>query len=279
MNPFVFAAIAPHGSEIIAELSGHTPALMARTRASLQALGRQMSAASPDTLIVLTPHGTRVEGQFAIANPERMYGTVEHRGSAVSMERTVDRELAQSIAEAATQAGIPAALLNYATNEGPLSCLPLDWGAIIPLHFMPEVPVVVINPPRGMDFTPHLRFGAALSRAVAASGKRVGLIASCDWSHAHQETGPYGHHEAAEKLDARVVEHLQSGDLEALTSLPPQLIEDAKPDGLWQTLVLAGAIPPEERQVEFLSYEVPTYFGLMCAGFAKQPSPLTAAAR
>ena len=267
MNPFVFAAIAPHGSEIVGALSGNDPALMARTRASLETLGRQMSAATPDTLIVLTPHGTRVEGQFAVANSERMRGSVEHQGSAVEMERAVDRQLAQSIAAAASEDGVPTALLNYATHEGPLSCLPLDWGAIIPLHFMPEVPVVVINPPRGTDFTPHLHFGAALSRAVAESGKRVGLIASCDWSHTHDAAGPYGYHGAASQLDAEVVRHLQSGDLEALASFGPQLIEDAKPDGVWQTLVLAGAIPAGARLPALLSYEVPTYFGLICVGF------------
>ncbi len=267
MNPFVFATIAPHGSEIIAELSGDRPDLMARTRASLETLGAQMAAALPEALIVLTPHGTRVEGQFAVADSERMRGKVEHGGGAVEMEKAVDRQLTHSIAEAALQDGLPAALLNFATAQGPLSCLPLDWGAIIPLHFMPDVPVVVVNPPRGADFGPHLRFGAALSRAVAASGKRVGLIASCDWSHTHDAAGPYGYHGAAAQLDARVVECLQSGDLEALAGFGPQLIEDAKPDGLWQTLVLAGAIPPGARRPQFLSYEAPTYFGLICVGF------------
>ncbi|MBT2645069.1 hypothetical protein J7I80_22875 [Bacillus sp. ISL-41] len=48
-------------------------------------------------------------------------------------------------------------------------------------------------------------------------------------------------------------------------------IEAAKPDGIWQTLILASAIPPEERHIEILSYEVLTYFRLICAGvFAKK---------
>ncbi len=269
MNPFVFACITPHGSEIIEALAGADPALMARTRASLQQLGQQMRAAAPDALIVLTPHGTRAEGQFAVVNAERMRGRVEAHGAAVPLERPVDRALAEQVARAALQDGLPVATLNYATAGGPLSCMPLDWGAIVPLHFMPEVPVVVVNPPRGLDFTLHQRFGAALARAVAASGRRVGLIASCDWAHTHAADGPYGYHEAAAQLDARVVECVRTGQLESLADLAP-LIEDAKPDGQWQALVLAGAIPPEVRRVQFLSYEAPTYFGLLCAGF---PAP------
>lgn len=267
MTPIVFACIAPHGSEILEELSGGNLPLMARTRASLERLGGQMRQASPDVLVVLTPHGTRAEGLFTVTDSELVRGTVESHGATVTMERPVDRPVARAIARAATEDGLPVALLNYATSEGPLSCLPLDWGAIIPLHFMPEVPVVVVNPPRGPDFGPHLRFGAALARAAAESGKRVGLAASCDWSHTHAESGPYGYHEAAARLDAQVVDFVGRGDLEALASFNPQLVEDAKPDGLWQALVLAGAVPPGSRRTEFLSYEVPTYFGLLCATF------------
>lgn len=267
MAPIAFACIAPHGSEILEELSGGNPSLMSRTRASLEQLGQRMQEAAPDVLVILTPHGTRAEGQFTVTDSERVRGMVESHGVTLTLERPVDRSLARAISQAATEDGLPVALLNFATSEGPLSCLPLDWGAIIPLHFMPEVPVVVINPPRGTDFGPHLRFGAALTRATTQSGRRVGLIASCDWSHTHAESGPYGYHEAAAQLDAQVVDLIRRGDLEALASFDPQFVEDAKPDGLWQALVLAGAIPRESRRTEFLSYEAPTYFGLICAGF------------
>ena len=44
-----------------------------------------------------------------------------------------------------------------------------------------------------------------------------------------------------------------------------EYIDAAKPDGIWQTLILAGAIPKEARNIHLYSYEVPTYFGLICA--------------
>ncbi|MFC4426431.1 extradiol ring-cleavage dioxygenase [Deinococcus navajonensis] len=265
MGSIVFGCLLPHGFEILEPLAGSDPVLMARTRESARVLGEQMRRAAPEVIVVLTPHGTRAEGQFTVSNAERMRGTVEAHGAAVTLERPVDRGFAQAIAQQAQAGGLRVALLNYATSEGPLSCLPLDWGALIPLHFMPDVPVVVINPPRGTDFEPHLQFGAALAQAATTGHRRVGLIASCDWSHTHDEAGPYGHHPSAALLDAQVVALLEAGDLEDLGGIDPQHVETAKPDGLWQALVLAGAIPRPGRQVQVLSYEAPTYFGLLCA--------------
>jgi aromatic ring-opening dioxygenase LigB subunit len=269
MNPFVFACIAPHGGELIPELQGSNPARMAATRENMKKLGSHMYAAKPDYLIVLTPHGTRINGRFSIADSERMLGSWEENNLTYEMERPVARNLAKLLIEEACKNNLPASTINFGTSEGPISCLPLDWGAIVPLRFMPEVPIVVITPSRELSFEQHLQFGKALRNAVLQSDKRVGLIASCDWAHAHEETGPYGYHPAARELDKKAVELIKINQLENMADFSAEFIEAAKPDGIWQTLILAGAIPKEERKVEFLSYEAPTYFGLICAGYPK----------
>ncbi|WP_409271779.1 hypothetical protein V1499_19400 [Neobacillus sp. SCS-31] len=162
---------------------------------------------------------------------------------------------------------MPASTINYGTSAGPIACLPLDWGVMVPLGFMPDVPVVVITPSREISFEVHIDFGKALRKAVAQSGKRVGLIASCDWAHAHDADGPYGFDPAARQFDEETVELIKENNLEKMAEFHEDFIEAAKPDGIWQTLILAGAIPFEERKVEFLSYEAPTYFGLICAAY------------
>ncbi|MBS4218514.1 extradiol ring-cleavage dioxygenase [Bacillus sp. FJAT-49711] len=265
MNPFVFSCICPHGGEIIPELQGTNMNRMAATRESLSRLGKEMEEANPDALIVLTPHGTRINNQFSISSSERMVGTVDENDASFTMEKFVDRDLAQSIAKNAIEAGLPVGTINYGTSSGSFSCLPLDWGAIVPLRFMPNVPIVVITPSRDLSFEKHVEFGKALRDTVQKSLRRIGFIASCDWSHAHDEEGPYGFDPAAKKLDEEVVALIKNNELEKMADFQADFIEAAKPDGIWQTLILAGAILPEERQVEFLSYEAPTYFGLICA--------------
>ncbi|MGD6843635.1 extradiol ring-cleavage dioxygenase [Bacillus infantis] len=267
MNPFVFACITPHGGEIIPELQGEKPDRMEKTRKSMERLGALMDEARPDSLIVLTPHGTRINGQFSVAVSERLEGEAEENEASFRMERKTDLMLASSILAEAEAGGLPAAGINYGTSAGPLSCLPLDWGAIVPLRFMPEVPVVVITPSREITYEQHIAFGKAIRKAAGESGRKAGLIASCDWSHTHDSEGPYGYHPAAEELDRRTAELIESGRLEDLALFDPELVENAKPDGIWQTLILAGAIPQEERDSRLLSFEAPTYFGLICAAY------------
>lgn len=267
MGEFVFACMTPHGSEIIAELSGGKPERMSVTRASMEQLGQRMAEARPAVIVVLTPHGVRVRGQFCVVDTERMVGQLEEQGACVSMERSVDRPLADAIAREAQRVGLPVARAGFATASGPHSCLPLDWGVIVPLHFMPHTRIVTVTPTRELALVDHIRFGSALAQAVTAGEDRVGLVASCDWAHAHDADGPYGYDAAAAELDKQVVRWISENDLEALTTLSPEFIEAAKPDGVWQALILAGAIPPGQRRAQFLSYEVPTYFGLMCASF------------
>lgn len=266
MNPFVFACIAPHGGEIIPELKGSHPDRMSVTRKSMEKLGQQMEAAAPDCIVVLSPHGTRINGRFSITDSERLEGSWSENEATFTMKKRVERVLARKINEEAIKNGMPSSSINFGTAAGPISCLPLDWGAIVPLRFMPDVPVVVITPSRDLSFKQHIDFGESLRSAVAQYNKKVGLIASCDWAHAHDEQGPYGFDPAAKELDEQAVDLIKSNQLEKMADFTESFIEAAKPDGIWQTLILAGAIPLEERHIEFLSYEAPTYFGLICAG-------------
>lgn len=270
MNPFVFACIAPHGGELIPELQGSDPGRMSVTRENMKKLGSLMQSASPEYIIVLTPHGTRINSRFSIADSERMLGSWQENNLNYEMERPVAWELAKTINDEACKNNMPASTINFGTSAGPISCLPLDWGAIVPLRFMPEVPIVVITPSRELSFQQHIEFGKSLRKAVSSFGSRVGLIASCDWAHAHDQNGPYGFHPAARAFDEQAVELIKNNHLEKMADFAADFIEDAKPDGIWQTLILAGAIPVEERSVEFLSYEAPTYFGLICAGYRKE---------
>ena len=89
--------------------------------------------------------------------------------------------------------------------------------------------------------------------------------------HTYRADGPYGLSPRAAELDERILAAVREGRLLSLLDLDPALVEEAKPDSWWQLLMLAGATDDAWRP-EVISFEVPTYFGMLCAAYS-QPRP------
>jgi aromatic ring-opening dioxygenase LigB subunit len=245
----VAAAIAPHG----------TPAFEpGATRDALEEVGRRFERARPEAIVVVTPHNVHVDGHFAVVTAGKAAGSLadwEH--PEVTLEREVDRPLAVAIL-----AGLsPAVGVSYGGNDPAEAVMPLDWGALIPLAFLPELPVVIVSPARDLPLDKHVRAGAAIARAPG----RIALVASADHGHARDADGPYGFDPASAEYDDRVVEIVRENRLAELLELE-ELAGRAKADSLWQMLVLHGALGDGWR-AELLSYEAPTYFGMLVALF------------
>ena len=96
----------------------------------------------------------------------------------------------------------------------------------------------------------------------------MGLVASADQAHTYRADGPYGLSPRAAELDERIVEAVRGGRLRSLLDLDPALVDEAKPDSVWQLLMLAGATEDTWRP-ELISFEVPTYFGMLCAAYSQ----------
>jgi aromatic ring-opening dioxygenase LigB subunit len=272
-----YACIAPHGGEVIPELAGEDLSRMDVTRRAMEELGRRVADARPDTLVVLTPHGVRVAGAVCVMATERAIGILEsEQGEArVDIDMAVDTELAQRIAEQAAYAHhVPTVTAIYGASGGDSCFTPLDWGAVVPLWFLgarsPSPPAIVsITPSRALSLQQLYDFGTAIAEAAGEVGRRVALVASADWGHAHSAEGPYGYDPASSEFDAMVQEVIRSGDLDRLLATDLAFAEQAKVDGLWQTVTLAGALRTVHPLLrgELLSYEAPTYFGMLVAAY------------
>jgi aromatic ring-opening dioxygenase LigB subunit len=282
----VFGAIAPHGFTIIPEMSESADGAL-QTRAAMEELGRRFDAARPDVVVIAGPHGFRVDGSVVLANVGRGAGTLRWKGRQVEMNVPVDLALTDAIAERARATGVPIAMAGYAGNSRWQSVMPLDWGVITPLWYAghgrnmvghgdvlsdapegPEGPSVVIaSPSRFMPRTDLVAFGEAVAEAAEADGRRVAFIASCDWGHRHDESGPYGFHPASAIVDQRVVQAVKAERLLDLMAISDEEARDAAVDGLWQALMLAGVIEKTPMTTEVLSYEAPTYYGMIVAAY------------
>ncbi|MDG6941611.1 MAG: extradiol ring-cleavage dioxygenase [Nitrososphaerota archaeon] len=273
--PLVYACIAPHGGEIVPVLAGKKPRLFKYTRDAMKSLASRMERSKPDTIVIASPHNIRLHRHVGVVTAENSSGTVSAGKKTIRLGTKCDVDFARTLIEAAERSGVPVVGANYGTNEGPLSDLAMDWGTLIPLWFFLRgtglnSKVVIVTPSRGLPLRANFEFGRVMARAAEAGGKRIAFVASADQAHAHSRSGPYGFSPSAAKYDELVIRAINSGTLNSIVELEAGFIDEAKPDSPWQISMLAGALSEVSMEGEVLSYEVPTYYGLLCASYSRK---------
>jgi aromatic ring-opening dioxygenase LigB subunit len=267
----VFAAIAPHGGLAIAEACTPDERLLAAaTRAGMEELGRLFTAARPAAVIVATPHNVHIANALGVVVAGRVAGRLAGAPPSVALDVPSANDLAWLVLEALAAAEVPSVGVSFGSNDPETAVAPMDWGVLIPLWFMggrhdPPVPLVVVTPARDLTAPAHIAAGAAIANAAAKSGRRVAFIASADHGHAHLEGGPYGYHASSKKYDTLICKLVRNGELERLSEIPLELVEEAKADSWWQMLMLHGATAGWKGRL--ISYEAPTYFGMLTASY------------
>jgi aromatic ring-opening dioxygenase LigB subunit len=259
----VFGAIAPHGAHVF-----DVPE--SPTRTGMEELRHRFDAVAPEAVIVVTPHGFQVDGHLAVVRSSRLKGDARPWTEADTLvDGPGDPELADACLAALRADGLPAVGVLFGTAVVQGWPMPLDWGTVIPLWFM-RAPAVVVTPTHALSNAELVRAGAALARATG--DRRVAFVASADHGHGHTEDAPYGWSAESEPYDAAVQEAVRGNRLGDLVAWDPAWAREAKADSLWQLLMLHGAL--EEAgggrgfDAELLSYEAPTYFGMLTAAFA-----------
>jgi aromatic ring-opening dioxygenase LigB subunit len=272
----VYACVAPHGSEAIPELAGDKFEAFGETRRGMEYLAKQMKKHCPDTIVIVTPHGLRLDHTIGVVTAEYSEGSLREKGKEIKARFKCDRRLAWKILEEARRAWLPVVGANYGTAGGPASCMQMDWGTLIPLWFFGgqerrKPRIVVVTPSREIPLSLLVEFGRVVAEVAESSKRKVAFVASADQGHAHDKKGPYGFSPASKEYDELVIKAVKEDNLKQLLSLDSQFVEDAKPDSLWQMAILAGVLERVGMRARFVSYQAPTYFGLLCASFEKQP--------
>ena len=270
--PLVYACIAPHGGEIVPALAGKKLRRFAPTTNAMRALALEMKGARPDTIVVATPHNLRLQKHIGVVTAKYSSGSVSEGRRVIRLKAACDVAFAESVVGEAEKRGLPVVAANYGALEGPLSSLAMDWGTLTPLWFLLrgaglKSKVVIVTPSRGIPLRENFEFGKALALVALKERKRVALVASADQAHAHRKSGPYGFDRRAAEYDRRVVDLIRRGSLEQMMQFDPDFVEGAKPDSLWQLAMLVGALRVVPMKGTLLSYQVPTYFGMLCASY------------
>ncbi len=236
------------------------------TRAMLEA-ARRVVAATPDTVVLLSPHTPRVRGAFSLVAGPRVRGDLGDFGAEeVSCDLPRGEHAALAIGDACRDEGV-------ALEE--LRLRRLDHGAMVPLAFLVEAGWQGDTMVIGLPAEPSAEQCVALGRALkkAAEDKRWALVASGDCSHRLVPEAPAGFHPRAAEFDRALVERVRAGDDAGLFTIDEALRDLAAEDVLDTAQVAAAATGAAARR-ELLSYEGPFGVGYLVAVlFADEERP------
>jgi len=150
----------------------------------LRELGRRAREAKVDTFVVLDTHWIVNQGFHANAKAKHAgrftSHELPHMLSDMDYDYAGDPELAKAMAAAVGEAGFRA--LGHDTPQ--LGC---EYGTLVPMYFMNADGFARVVPVAANQFASieeGRRMGAAMAKAIAASGRRVSLLASGSMSHA-----------------------------------------------------------------------------------------------
>jgi len=277
--PLVYACIAPHGGEVIPELATKwTVTRFSKTREGMRELAEQVAQSRPDTVIIASPHNLRLHRKIGIVTAANSTGHLQaslRNPKSVTVKAKCDVELAKELLERAESRNMPVVGANYGSNEGTASDLPMDWGTVIPLWFIFKAckrkpRIAIVTPSREIPLKQNHEFGRVIADLAEKNrSKRIVFVASSDQAHAHKKSSSFGFNRAAKVYDELVLQAIERNNLQSIMEVKQRIIDGAKPDSLWQMTILAGILSKIPMRSHLYSYQVPTYYGMICAGFQK----------
>lgn len=251
--------LMPHPPIVIPEVGKGEEAKIKSTSDSMDLIGREISEKAPETIIIVTPHGTMFGDAIALAHESVLHGSLGQFGAPqVSMNIDVDKTLTSKILELAVEEGIPTVMATKDFLKRYNVSVSLDHGVMVPLYFINKHYsdynlVHITYAPLG-DIELY-KFGAVIRKAVEELNGDVVFIASGDLSHRLKEEGPYDYSPFGEKFDKEFLDSLASGDVAGVYNMDKETVCNAGECGRRSIFIMLGALEGSKFNGELLSYE------------------------
>ena len=260
--PLVFAGISPHPPILLPEIGKPEDlAKVVETTQALNKLGRILNEAEIDTLIVISPHMLVYPDKFNICGIKKLFGTfASFDAPEVIMEFNNDLELASQVYSETEKEGIDAFLYD---NDSEF--FEMDHGLMVPLYFLSRqqeskfkvLPVAYSF----QDKTRHFALGEIIGNIAKRTNKRIGILASGDFSHQLMQKSQ------TKEYDEKLINDLREKNIKDILFYEDEMIEDWNECGFRSVLILFGAIENTNFTPEILSYEGPFGVGYLVANF------------
>ncbi|MDD4569563.1 MAG: AmmeMemoRadiSam system protein B, partial [Tepidanaerobacteraceae bacterium] len=250
----------PHPPIMVEEVGGRETQKIVSSIEAANMVGREIKELSPDTLVIISPHGPIFADAICIYDFPLKGNLSSFGAPEVRMEYNADEDLKDEIIHRAQQSNIPAIksseikLSSYGFGEQ------LDHGVTVPMYFINKFSSNFKLLPLAFGMLPYeelYAFGKLIGESAKALNKKVVLIASGDFSHRLTYDAPAGYAPQGKMFDEKLVAILKEFDIEALSNMDPSLIKNAGECGLRSIWIMAGALDGYRVEPEVLSYEGP----------------------
>lgn len=258
----IFSAIVPHSPLLLPTIGKENQGKLRKTLESYKTLEEDLYVTKPDTILVISPHGSTLPDAFALfISPTYRADLKEFGDMATTLELKADIPLIEKIRG-----------LRLGAESTPVVGLTdpaLDYGATVPLFFLtPHLPQIKIVS-MGISHLPlaaHAAAGKQIGEILQQSTKRIAVVCSADLAHTLTDAAPGGFSPEGKQFDEAVVKAVRQNEPDAILALEGKM-ELAKTCGLRPITMLLGMIENLNYTPQLLSYEGPFGVGYLTARF------------
>jgi len=249
--------IVPHGTILIKELKYGLENNTLKTIQGLNVIRHLIKDKRLDHLFVLDPHSKILSSKISIVTSPLIVSSFRKEDVFVSKQYSNDK--------------VSRDLASYCSFDDGVSSIDdlrfdSSWGSLVPLWFLQDKESVgVITIDSQIERSKIIDFGKNFYNFINLQNKRIGIVLSCDFSHTHSKNNPmFPYSECSKEFDDLLVEMFENNDLKSFRNIDDKFIYKARTDVKAQLLVLCGILEMNSKlKSYFLSYEVPTYFGMI----------------
>ena len=254
------AYLMPHAPIFLKEIGSGKERQVQDTLDAMHEIGKEIQDYKPETVIVISPHGTVFSDGIAILYEEKLQGDFSDFGDPrVKMEFDNDTALIDELkTKLSFEHRISSALLDKELANYFQVSYRLDHGAMVPLYFVTKhiSKFKVVSITYGLLSVKELyKVGMAIEDSVKAIGRKAILIASGDMSHALKNTGPYSHRVEGPIFDETIRKHIDESDLHSILTMDDKLCTKAQQCGKKSIEIMLGVFDGSEVKSSSLSYQ------------------------
>ena len=269
MNAVRKAFIMPHPPIIVPGIGMGREKEAQKTIDGCLKAASETSAQKPETIIVISPHGSVFRDAICISTDAVLKGDFGGFGhKSIEFEYKNDTDLCEAIISEFINEGIPMVQNDKKSRRSYKLNSSLDHGALVPLYFINQKynEYKLVHMAYGMLNPRELyRCGMAINRAVAAIGRNAVVIASGDLSHRLTYDAPSGYAPEGQKYDEFVVSCIAENKFLEFLDADSATREKAGECGHRSISMMLGVFEGRSCKTGVFSYEGPFGVGYMAA--------------